>query len=112
MRLTVEPLDPARDLALLHAWVTHPRSVFWGMQDATPEQVHDEYARIAADPNRCQSEIEWGMEELRVAGFDRIDYLAVCDAASLKPLDVADRPARVLAAAFVGRTRLIDNVAV
>ena len=69
-------------------------------------------ARIAADPNRCQSEIEWGMEELRVAGFDRIDYLAVCDAASLKPLEVADRPARVLAAAFIGRTRLIDNVPV
>lgn len=51
MRLTVEPLDPLRDLALLHAWVTHPRSVFWGMQDATPEQVHDEYARIADDPH-------------------------------------------------------------
>lgn len=51
MRLTLEPLDPTRDLALLHAWVTHPRSVFWGMQDATPEQVYDEYARIAADPH-------------------------------------------------------------
>ena len=30
-----------RDLALLHAWVTHPRSVFWGMQDATLEEVRD-----------------------------------------------------------------------
>ena len=68
--------------------------------------------RIAADPHRCQSEIEWGLEELRIAGFDRIDYLAVCDAASLKPLEIADRPARVLAAAFIGRTRLIDNVPV
>lgn len=51
MRLTLEILDPVHDLALLHAWVTHPRSVFWGMQDATPQQVHDEYARIAADPH-------------------------------------------------------------
>lgn len=51
MRLTLETLDPVRDLALLHAWVTHPRSVFWGMQDATPQQVHDEYARIADDPH-------------------------------------------------------------
>jgi RimJ/RimL family protein N-acetyltransferase len=50
MRLTLEPLDTS-DLALLHAWVTHPRSVFWGMQGATPEQVHDEYARIADDPH-------------------------------------------------------------
>jgi pantoate--beta-alanine ligase len=69
-------------------------------------------ARIATDPNRCQREIEWGLKELRVAGFDKIDYLAVCDAASLKPLEIADRPARVLAAAFIGRTRLIDNVPV
>jgi pantoate--beta-alanine ligase len=69
-------------------------------------------ARISEVPERCRSEIEWGLEELRLAGFDRIDYLAVCDAASLKPLEIADRPARVLAAAFVGRTRLIDNVAV
>jgi pantoate--beta-alanine ligase len=69
-------------------------------------------ARIAADQNRCQREIEWGLKELRVAGFDKIDYLAVCDAASLKPLEIADRPARVLAAAFIGRTRLIDNVPV
>ena len=51
MRLTLEALDHVRDLPLLHAWVTHPRSVFWGMQDATPEQVHDEYARIDADPH-------------------------------------------------------------
>lgn len=65
--------------------------------------------RIAADPARCRSEIEWGLERLREAGFDRIDYLAVCDAATLEPLEVADRPARILAAAFIGRTRLIDN---
>ena len=51
MRLTVEPLDLTRDLTLLHAWVTHPRSEFWGMQGATPEQVHTEYARIADDPH-------------------------------------------------------------
>src|SRR4051794_8756784 len=68
--------------------------------------------RIAADPNRCQGEIEWGLEELRVAGFDRIDYLDVCDAASLKPLEIADRPARVLAAGFICRTPPIDNVSV
>ncbi|WP_158043897.1 pantoate--beta-alanine ligase [Skermanella pratensis] len=68
--------------------------------------------RIAADPTRCRSEIDWGLERLREAGFDRIDYLAVCDAASLEPLEVADRPARVLAAGFIGRTRLIDNLPV
>ena len=51
MRLTIEPLDVERDLALLHAWVTHPRSVFWEMQDATPADVAADYERIADDPH-------------------------------------------------------------
>jgi len=51
MRVTIEPLDVERDLALLHAWVTHPRSVFWMMQDATRDDVRREYDGIAADPH-------------------------------------------------------------
>jgi pantoate--beta-alanine ligase len=43
---------------------------------------------------------------------DRIDYLELVDASSLEPLAQVDRPARALVAAFVGRTRLIDNVAI
>ncbi|EWY41431.1 pantoate--beta-alanine ligase [Skermanella stibiiresistens SB22] len=74
--------------------------------------LFDVAADVAAEPTRCRSAIEWGLERLRAAGFDRIDYLAICDAASLEPLEIADRPARVLAAAFLGRTRLIDNIAV
>ncbi len=46
------------------------------------------------------------------AGFDRIDYLELRAEKDLRPLDRADVPARLLAAAFLGRTRLIDNVAV
>jgi pantoate--beta-alanine ligase len=49
---------------------------------------------------------------LRAAGFDPIDYVALADAATLLPVDVLERPARLLAAAKLGRTRLIDNVAV
>jgi pantoate--beta-alanine ligase len=41
---------------------------------------------------------------------DRVDYLELCDAAALTPLVQIDRPAVLLVAAFVGRTRLIDNV--
>ena len=48
------------------------------------------------------------------AGFERIDYVAIRRADDLGPFHngVADAPARVLAAAWVGRTRLIDNMAV
>jgi pantoate--beta-alanine ligase len=46
------------------------------------------------------------------AGFTPIDYVALCDAETLAPLAALDRPARLLAAARIGRTRLIDNLPV
>lgn len=51
-------------------------------------------------------------EDLKRAGFDPIDYVALCDAETLQPLAVLDCPGRLLAAARIGRTRLIDNLAV
>jgi pantoate--beta-alanine ligase len=59
-----------------------------------------------------RDEIAWGTGQLVAAGFSGIDYLAVCDAETLAPLDRVDRPARILVAAHLGATRLIDNVAV
>lgn len=47
------------------------------------------------------------------AGFDSIDYATLTDAGSLTPLtELADGPARLLVAARIGGTRLIDNMAV
>jgi pantoate--beta-alanine ligase len=51
-------------------------------------------------------------ERLAKAGFDPIDYVELCDEATLEPLPFLDRPARLLAAAKLGRTRLIDNLPV
>ncbi|HEX8262630.1 MAG TPA: pantoate--beta-alanine ligase [Allosphingosinicella sp.] len=51
-------------------------------------------------------------ERLTKAGFDPIDYVELCDAETLDPVTRVDRPARLLAAARIGRTRLIDNLAV
>ena len=53
-----------------------------------------------------------GVAALQQAGFDPVDYVAIRDAESLALIDTLARPARVLAAAKVGRTRLIDNMAV
>ena len=39
---------PAADTPLLHTWLTHPKSVFWLMQDAQPSDVEHAYNRIAA----------------------------------------------------------------
>ena len=46
-------------------------------------------------------------------GFASVDYVAVRDADSLEPVQQgASAPLRILAAAWLGRTRLIDNMAV
>jgi pantoate--beta-alanine ligase len=55
---------------------------------------------------------EAGKQALIAAGFDTVDYLAVRDDETLAPPTERNRPARVLAAAKIGRTRLIDNMAV
>ncbi|MGI9384701.1 MAG: pantoate--beta-alanine ligase [Methyloligellaceae bacterium] len=53
-----------------------------------------------------------GRERLIAAAFD-LDYLEVRDANSLKPVEGdIEGPARVFVGAYLGRTRLIDNVAV
>ncbi|PZO51746.1 MAG: pantoate--beta-alanine ligase [Alphaproteobacteria bacterium] len=49
---------------------------------------------------------------LSAAGFTSIDYVAIRDAETLERLDALRDPARVLAAAWLGKTRLIDNMAV
>jgi pantoate--beta-alanine ligase len=46
------------------------------------------------------------------AGFLRIDYLALVDAITLEPLDKVQGEMRLIAAAVIGSTRLIDNLAV
>ncbi|MHA4839074.1 pantoate--beta-alanine ligase [Sphingopyxis sp. MSC1_008] len=45
-------------------------------------------------------------------GFDSVDYVALADAVSLERLDAFRKPARLLAAARIGKTRLIDNLPV
>ena len=46
------------------------------------------------------------------AGFLRIDYLALVDASTLEPLEQPKAEMRLIAAAVIGTTRLIDNIAV
>ena len=55
-----------------------------------------------------------GLAALAATGFDRIDYFEVRDAEDLTRLPTAKvtKPARILAAAVIGKTRLIDNMAV
>lgn len=50
--------------------------------------------------------------QLRDSGFSKIDYFALVDARSLEPLHDPAGEMRLIAAATIGSTRLIDNLAV
>lgn len=55
-----------------------------------------------------------GIGALLAAGFEKIDYLEARDVANLDRLGpgAIQEPARLLVAAWLGKTRLIDNIAV
>ena len=73
--------------------------------------LNDMAAAIAATPDTIAANLQKGIAVLRQAGFVP-DYLEMRDAADLSPMTALDRPARLLAAARLGRTRLIDNIPV
>jgi pantoate--beta-alanine ligase len=56
--------------------------------------------------------LEIARKSLVEAGFSRIDYVALVDASTLDPLDEPRGEMRLIAAAIIGTTRLIDNLAV
>jgi pantoate--beta-alanine ligase len=71
-----------------------------------------EVARRVAQGTAPEAAAAEGRAALERGGFTRVDYVEVVDAETLAPLARLDRPGRVLAAAWLGRTRLIDNLPV
>ncbi|MFF4009605.1 GNAT family N-acetyltransferase [Streptomyces sp. NPDC001717] len=44
--VTITPVDPAGDSALIHGWVTEERARFWGMREASRELVQEIYEDV------------------------------------------------------------------
>ncbi len=76
--------------------------LYWTIAEVAEDLANGRGADDAAEAARFK---------LEAAGF-RVNYVAVRDPETLKPLHGPVRQARVLAAAFLGKTRLIDNVPV
>jgi len=55
--------------------------------------------------------LQTAKQSLVNAGFLKIDYLALVDAATLEPLEAPRGEMRLIVAAVIGTTRLIDNIA-
>jgi pantoate--beta-alanine ligase len=71
-------------------------------QGLTPGHAHDLIGKLC----------EQARADILAAGFAKVDYVAVREAETLRePEAASSRPLRVLAAAWLGKTRLIDNVA-
>lgn len=68
-------------------------------------------AQLHETPQDAASILAAGEKTLLEAGFTKIDYLELRHAHTLAPLTLYTPPARLLAAAWLGTTRLIDNIA-
>ena len=44
--LSLRPFDLSADVSTLHSWVTQPYAKYWGLLNASVEDVHAEYLRI------------------------------------------------------------------
>ncbi|MBW8734164.1 MAG: pantoate--beta-alanine ligase [Asticcacaulis sp.] len=67
---------------------------------------------VAKDGGNTNRAIGEACDDLIDAGFDKIDYIALRDADTLGEITADTKAARVLAAVWLGTTRLIDNIAV
>ena len=75
----------------------------------TLKQALDQVAgALKRAPETVATVIDQAKAELMASGFHSIDYLEACHSQTLEPWQPGD-PARILAAAWLGKTRLIDN---
>jgi pantoate--beta-alanine ligase len=79
---------------------------------ALPRAMRSAVAKIEGGGNVAEALAALEAEVL-AAGFTRVDYASLADATSLAPLAaLGATPARLLVAARIGGTRLIDNMAI
>lgn len=72
-----------------------------------------EVARAVAGGGDIVAATTKARQHMLFEGFEKVDYVEVRDAVTLKPVATGSKAGmRVLAAAWLGKTRLIDNVAV
>lgn len=72
-----------------------------------------DYARKAIlDGTPVRMALDLGRKTIVEAGFSRIDYFALVDSTTLEPLESPAGEMRLITAAVIGSTRLIDNLAV
>lgn len=95
-------------LSSRNAYLTHDDRI---SARALP-RILGETAQAIREGAEVAGALEAARAKLSSAGFTQIDYVALCDAQTLKPLLALNHSARLLAAARIGATRLIDNIGI
>jgi pantoate--beta-alanine ligase len=76
-------------------------------------QALQDLAKAVRAGSHIEKATDLATQAVLTAGFAKVDYIAVRDAQTLAELSaVGTAPARILAAAWLGKTRLIDNIGV
>jgi pantoate--beta-alanine ligase len=78
---------------------------------ALPRSLHEAAADIIRG-DTVETVLDGARRKLSSSGFSPIDYFALVDAATLEPLNSPSGEMRLIAAATIGSTRLIDNIRV
>ncbi len=76
---------------------------------ALPRALNDARDAILGG-EAVRAALDGAVQALTGAGFSSIDYVALVDPETLEPLDRPAAAMRLIAAATLGRTRLIDNI--
>jgi len=97
-------------LSSRNAYLSDEERVVAGMLNRILSDTAEKVAEGAPIRTTCAH----GVDALKAAGFDKVDYLEVRHADTLSEFrsGKAGRPSRALVAAKIGRTRLIDNMPV
>ena len=78
---------------------------------ALPQALNEAAAAIRSGASVSET-LATAVDRLKTAGFAKVDYVALVNPLTLEPLDKAEGPMRLIAAATIGTTRLIDNLPV
>ena len=86
-------------------------------QRAVAPALHGELKSLAtqlamAGKGDIQPLMDAAKANILAAGFESVDYLELRDASSLAPLTLLSSPARLIVAARLGSTRLLDNISI
>jgi pantoate--beta-alanine ligase len=112
--VAIEPCPIARDddglaLSSRNRYLDETRRAIAGRLNRI---LFETVSAIESAPNRVETALARGIDSIRAAGFDSVDYLTLVDAETLAPLAKLHGPARLLVVARLGTTRLLDNAAV